>query len=402
MLRLSLCILLSVLISCEEQTDGTHSYPLIKDSAGVQIVDVFPADKDNVSLRRPYETQIPLSFQVSQYIRRIFEDSGGDLWFGTNDEGVYRFSQGKLQHYDHLLGFRGSAVRGFAEDKKQNLWIATSNGLCKIDRHNTNHPCFNSTCKHRPEIEKDFRDHATNISKLFYFYGAKEGLESQDLWSVLVDRNDEIWVGSDGGAYHMADSRFKIFDLPAADLSKHPNAYPAPRLINHILQDRVGNIWFASNGNGVYRYDWQNIENISEKEGLSNNFVQSILEDRNGALWFSTRFGGLSRYQERLFTTFRFHLNVPSGLSTNFIWHGMEDRDCEKPWGIWFATVGGGVYYFNGQEWIHYGKNEGLDNLFVQSIYRDRKGLLWAGCSGGLYRMEGRKFINVTKQGPWK
>ena len=39
--------------------------------------------------------------QVSQYIRRIFQDKAGNIWFGTNDDGVVR-CDGKSLHYFQL------------------------------------------------------------------------------------------------------------------------------------------------------------------------------------------------------------------------------------------------------------------------------------------------------------
>src|SRR5690606_33981796 len=108
-----------------------------------------------------------------------------------------------------------------SEDKKGNLWIATSNGLCKIEKENITDPCFNSQCNHKPELEKDLKEHASNISRIFYFYGHKEGLRGLDLWCLLVDRNDEVWVGSDEGAYHMTGKQFEAFEIPAAELKKY-------------------------------------------------------------------------------------------------------------------------------------------------------------------------------------
>lgn len=35
------------------------------------------------------------------------------------------------------------------------------------------------------------------------------------------------------------------------------------------------------------------------------------------------------------------------------------------------------------------------------SIYEDRKGRLWFGFAGGLYRLDGETFVNVTRGGPW-
>jgi ligand-binding sensor domain-containing protein len=62
----------------------------------------------------------------------------------------------------------------------------------------------------------------------------------------------------------------------------------------NVYEDRQGNIWFSSEGYGVYRYDGKSLENFSEKEGLGVRAVQSIHQDRAGKLWFGGG-GGLYR-----------------------------------------------------------------------------------------------------------
>jgi class 3 adenylate cyclase len=58
-----------------------------------------------------------------------------------------------------------------------------------------------------------------------------------------------------------------------------------------ILEDKSGNLWFGTYGGGVSKYDGTTFTHFTEKEGLSNNFVNGILEDKYGNLWFGTRFG---------------------------------------------------------------------------------------------------------------
>ena len=58
--------------------------------------------------------------------------------------------------------------------------------------------------------------------------------------------------------------------------------------INSILEDKKGNKWFSTDKNGVYSYEGQILKNFNEKNGLVNNSVRFILEDKNGNLWFGT------------------------------------------------------------------------------------------------------------------
>jgi len=48
------------------------------------------------------------------------------------------------------------------------------------------------------------------------------------------------------------------------------------------LQDKAGNLWFGTTGEGVYRYDGKSFTQFTVKDGLSNNKVWSILEDTAG------------------------------------------------------------------------------------------------------------------------
>ena len=42
---------------------------------------------------------------VSQYIRSIFQDSEGNLWFGTLGEGVVRYDEKTLTYFSNPDGF---------------------------------------------------------------------------------------------------------------------------------------------------------------------------------------------------------------------------------------------------------------------------------------------------------
>lgn len=39
----------------------------------------------------PAQDPPPVAVQISEFVRRIFQDSRGDMWFGTNGDGVIRY-----------------------------------------------------------------------------------------------------------------------------------------------------------------------------------------------------------------------------------------------------------------------------------------------------------------------
>jgi len=331
--------------------------------------------------------------QISQYVRRMFQDRNGNIWFGTNNDGVARYSASagpghSLAYFTLKEGFKGRAVRGIVEDRNGNLWFATDAG---ISRYN---------------------------GKTFETFDGNNGLGSNQVWSLLIDKSGTLWCGTEEGVYRsegINDANrlptFTPFPLPAADLRSRPDAYPAPKLVNSIYQDRTGNLWFGTNGLGVYRYDGTSsregrprLTNFSEKDGLCNNFVQCIVQDdskgeHKGEIWFGTRFGGISRFDGARFTNF----TTKEGLSHNFVWTFLQDNSGDNPNGdLWIGSAGGGLMLYNGQTFRHFSEAQGLSNRFVQSLLKDNKGRLWAGTSGGAFRLDGNSFINVTKYGPWE
>ena len=206
--------------------------------------------------------------------------------------------------------------------------------------------------------------------------------------------------------------------------------------IDFIFQDLKNNYWFASNGEGVFRYDGKNFLQLTEKDGLCSNFVFEIQEDINGKLWFSTR-DGICNFDGKKFTDFTDsiknaaygnlkykkrglffnHLNgicFYDGKSfTNFVIHPIfykpEASNMYRPYGVycslvdrsgkvWFGTQEKGVCVYDGKQFSFLnGKN--LGGPAVRSIFQDTKGTMWFGNNGGgLFCYDGKNLRNITEE----
>jgi ligand-binding sensor domain-containing protein len=354
----SLLTLLLFLTACQGQ-ENANTDPQDSTTAPMTTLASQPAWVDPGSLFQN-------NAQISEYIRRVFQDKNGNLWFGTNGDGVARYNGVELVYFGPSDGFCGSAVRGMVEDEKGNIWFGTDGGVCRYD------------------------------GKTFTSFTKANGLNHNQVWSILIDRSGVLWVGTEGGVSRFNGKSFVPFSLPEIDLSDSPDAYPAPQVIWSIYQDKAGNIWFGTNGDGAYCYNGQKLRNLSEKDGLCNNVVQCILEDRTGNIWLGTRFGGLSCYNPST-KSFKNYAEA-DGLCGTFVWTMIEDNAGK----LWIGAAGGGACSFDGKAFTSFSEKDGLGSKHVQSIFQDQKGKLWFGCSGGLYRLDGKAFVNITQTGPWQ
>jgi ligand-binding sensor domain-containing protein len=308
---------------------------------------------------------------VSQYIRSIFQDSKGNLWFGTLGEGVVRYDVKTLTYFSNPDGFNNNTVYAINEDKNGNMWFGTDQGVYKYD------------------------------GKTFRNYNQKDGLNHIDISrkSILVDKSGTIWVGTHGGVYQ--------YD-PSADMKGGQcfSLFPLLPPINvaGIMEDKNGNIWFASSDKGVFRYDARMLDgqektivNFNEKQSLSENYAGGIAQDPLGNMWFTMK-GGICKFDGKTFTEY----TPKDGLGGTEFWGIIIEQS-----GIIWVTARGSTTRFdpsvplpNPKAFTVFTSADGL-NCCVQSMFQDESGNMWWGAGSGLFRFDGKRFYQVKQTGPW-
>jgi ligand-binding sensor domain-containing protein len=343
-------------ISCNGQTDTQMPKDtLLTSGSGPTVIRKTKA----IGIAPDFDTTL-----VSQYIRSIFQDSKGNLWFGTIQDGVVRYDKKTLTYFTQPDGFHCNSVFAIDEDKYGNIWIGTDQGVYKYD------------------------------GKRLKNYHKKDGLNHVEISrsSILVDKSGGIWVGTHGGVYQydpLADGIgsqcFSLFPLlPAINVAD-------------IMEDKSGNIWFASSDKGVFRYDGKTILHLNEKEGLGENYAGGIAQDKSGNMWFVIK-NGICKYDGKTFTEY----TPEHGLGGTEFWGIIIEAS-----GIIWVTARGATTRFDPsvplsdpRAFTVFTPADGL-NCCVQSMYQDKSGNMWWGAGSGLYRFDGTRFYQVKQKGPW-
>ena len=153
--------------------------------------------------------------------------------------------------------------------------------------------------------------------------------------------------------------------------------------IYDIVQEAKGQIWFASTGDGVVRYDGDRFARFGEKDVLAGKGAYDIFQDRDGNLWVGTD-GGVSRFDDMDITTY----SVADGLIDNVIHEVYQDRDGQ----MWFGSNNSGVTRFDGEIFVNYSVESGLPLGGARSMLQDRDGTMWFAGNNTASRFDGEQF----------
>ena len=92
-------------------------------SKPVQSKDLLEIGKANTSSE----------LKFTSAIRSIFEDSKGNYWFGSLQEGIAIFDGNEFKYFTMNEGLSDNQIRSIEEDKNGNVWISTAHGVSSYD-----------------------------------------------------------------------------------------------------------------------------------------------------------------------------------------------------------------------------------------------------------------------------
>ena len=162
-------------------------------------------------------------------VRAILEDSKGNLWLGSNDEGLQVISPLSCKTYTMQNGLPNNSIRCFTEDKKGNIWIGTAAGVVYItpDGHMIT-PQFEAGTISKGLIATSlYCDNygkvwllSANEKGLFLFedglFRTRPGLDDYGIYfatSICQDADGYYWIGlGENGLYKMKNDVLEIAD----------------------------------------------------------------------------------------------------------------------------------------------------------------------------------------------
>ena len=296
----------------------------------------------------------------------------GKIWTGTN-KGLLVFDYTDKSCRKATNSFltpehQEGNVWAVIKDNAGIIWAGSDNGIYKF----------------RPQ-KGNFKTIKSNTDKPLH-------LSNNSVNSVLVDKDNTLWIGTDGGGLNMLEKDSKQFVVFTK--SKLEQNCISGNNVWALIQDKEGIIWIGTYGAGLSSYNKKTGQFINYKVGrndakaLSNTRVLALIEDSDGNIWIGTRGGGLNMFNKKT-GNFKHFLHNPddsTGIASNTVLSLIEDSQGN----IVIGTFEGGLSIFNKKKnsFRNFKNNpsnpESLSNNNVWGLMFDSNNRLWLGTQGGL------------------
>ena len=193
-------------------------------------------------------------FSLKTRVRKVFSFKSGEI--GVISKSVYLYDEkGSLMDLD-------SQLNNFKNNKNLNSVLINSQNYppCLIQNNQVTYPL-------------------SKFEDLNFFKSGN-----------LQITDSVYWFASDKGVFRIS----KSFELLEDYTKKIYN-----NRVNNLFEDRNGNIWFCTNGEGIFILQNESIQNCtSENSDLPSSFVYKVAGDKEGHIYLASKNGWLSEFKK--------------------------------------------------------------------------------------------------------
>lgn len=363
-------------------------------------------------------------------ITTLNEDLGGNLWMGTNNAGAMRLERNGFVTYDRRDGiygidsifedrtgavcFRGvvygdSRTSVFEGAKADPLGATPDYHYLRLGRFDGQHfawfqphavsdmgwICEGVTLQTRSgewwvaglhgivRFPPSDRFDQIKESKPLAVYNAKDGMGKDEVFRMFEDSKGNVWIST------MSPKPVVLWERDTGtirDLTAKPALWPDGKMPRSYGEDLAGNVWLGLDGE-IARYHNGRVTWFNANDGVPPGIITSVYRDHEGRLWLSSSRGGLLRVdnpeaERPAFVSY----TIAQGLSSNSTEVPSYRLIVEDLQGRIYIPTGRGLDRLDPAtgNFLHFTTADGLASGSFRSSFRDRRGGLWFGTSGGL------------------
>ncbi|HXS68714.1 MAG TPA: two-component regulator propeller domain-containing protein [Candidatus Polarisedimenticolia bacterium] len=353
-----------------------------------------------------------------------YEDRHGRVWFGTYNQGLYYWENGKMMKIAGPL-LEQMVIYAIAEDLQARIWVGSSWGLY----------CVTPDLKlnENPHLTADVRALLVDRHGVLWvgtigkglgryqdghldFFKETDGIKNDSVNAMAEDREGSLWVATRDGIAQISDIKF-----PCQDAMDNP---PVREAIS-VASSQHGGVWISSD-HGVSRFD-PATKAYTTITNLPNSYVKRVYEASNGDLYLvnSTRELVVVSNGKAVYTNMAPNMVVgmtedAEGMvvsvggdlyraGTNYFrpYTYTTNENPRMGWilnlasgtdgAIWVASVNG-IYRVKDGGWRQWSAKDGLADIGILTITEDQDGTVWAGSLAGITRLKNDRIANISRK----
>lgn len=332
--------------------------------------------------------------------KAVIINNSNSYWIGTSF-GLYKYENQVLE--PKILNVE---IKFLSRWTSEHLFIATTKGVAIFDvKTNDINYIYKYARENESEVSSFMYDEASDlfwigtISNGIWRYNRNTrqlqknlvtSLPKQPILAIKKSATSSLLIGIDGqGVWELTEDGRKVLNVYKEDVNDFFSLKGDG--VNDVYQANDERIWVATITGGISFFDQktspeiQISHQINNSNSLVNNQVNKVLEDKRGNIWFATN-NGISKW------------NPKSNVWNTFYDNKQEQAKvflalCEDNNGnIWGGTYASGVYVIDGntgKELNHYFQEKderGFSGKFIFSILKDSQGDMWIGGTDNIFR----------------
>jgi ligand-binding sensor domain-containing protein len=305
------------------------------------------------------------------------EGTNGILYMATAGSGIIRWDGKEFSTISVNDGLPDDYVRSVAFDELDQLWIGTRSGAVMLrsaqDTITPTDSVFSNLSVSQIRLASDGKMVITTFGNGVFFvkenkvenFTTNDGLNTDFIRCFEELPSGEYWFASRVGLAKFENGEIETFN--ESNGLSYEN-------VKSLGQDREGNLWIGTDGQGLIRSAGKVFQTFSVLSGLNSDLVMSIAEGDNGSLLLGTYDAGISILKNDTAISYPFNELLPSYT----VW-------ClnRSPQGLLAGTSSGLFFEKNGQVQV-FDRQSGLPGNRITSIYRKSDEEILLGTENGL------------------
>jgi ligand-binding sensor domain-containing protein len=282
----------------------------------------------------------------NENIETIYEDREGNIWFGTDGSGTFRYTSDEFVTYTTTSGLSSNYVMTIIQDAEKRFWMGTYGG--------------GITTVKAPEIN--------------YFSTTNNRLINNIVWTSLKDTENNLWFGTSDGLVKFQQFKIETY---------RDNWFLPSRKITSLYQDNTGFLYVGTaKGLAVRRNG--NWSKYDDSLGLNLKNIRAIETGMNQKIWLGTS-NGIYVFDGKM---------CEPWLNNDLLEDKVIYSICNYNDSLWFIGTANGLYYSNGNTCNKIELHPSFSANFINFIGLERNQYLWIGTNYGIFELNIHQYFH--------